>query len=410
MIKISQNKKNDIIENYACEYSKIASEYFENKNKVKKANARVMKNKDLRIALSNIIELYRKMYKQNVKKKKTKRIKLVDPEKLGNCEASTRLIKKLNEELFDSNYSQKYFIKSAEEIQDFCGDYYITNKDERKYFNVFVKQFFDWDKFRDKNAGLLEKIYTTLAVGVCPYCNRNYTSIFGENKKGNKIRPSLDHFFTKKEFPFLALNLWNLIPSCDYCNSKVKYDKEQSFKLENKRKVYIGAINPLLEGFGNNIRFKLTPKNDEPLKIYEAYYNFNQSSDYYNSFEITFYKKKVLAGDDCISYKSSISLFQLKDLYNAVHIKDAVDIAVKAYYYDNPAYWQSYKRILSSDEEKSKYGNISPLIFLKYLLFGRALDENEQINIPLSKLTCDIFNQFKTNSDSKDYEPLILND
>lgn len=59
------------------------------------------------------------------------------------------------------------------------------------------------------NISLLEN----LGVVVCPYCNRDYI-----NSRGNSFGANFDHFFDKDDFPFFALSLYNLIPSCATCN------------------------------------------------------------------------------------------------------------------------------------------------------------------------------------------------
>ena len=114
---------------------------------------------------------------------------------LQSINDSQRLFIILNKELIKNKKPELYFTKSPEDIREFCREYYINDENERLYFNTFIKQFFNWDTFRDNNGNLLEQIYRKLAVGVCPYCNRNYISIFGKKTKGGAIRPSLDHFF-----------------------------------------------------------------------------------------------------------------------------------------------------------------------------------------------------------------------
>ncbi len=71
-----------------------------------------------------------------------------------------------------------------------------------------------------------------LGVRTCLYCNRMYTLTV---KKGNtaedKItRPQFDHFLDKGENPLLALSIYNLIPSCNICNSTLKGSKKFTIK------------------------------------------------------------------------------------------------------------------------------------------------------------------------------------
>ena len=53
-------------------------------------------------------------------------------------------------------------------------------------------------------------------VTVCPYCNRQY--VFTVIPSKGRVRPQFDHYFPKKDYPYLALSLYNLIPSCSICN------------------------------------------------------------------------------------------------------------------------------------------------------------------------------------------------
>ncbi|MFH6942585.1 hypothetical protein [Flavobacterium sp. FlaQc-50] len=61
-----------------------------------------------------------------------------------------------------------------------------------------------------------------LDIPTCVYCNRIYTKTV-ISSSGKKItRPTFDHWFSKSNYPLLALSFYNLIPSCSVCNSGVK--------------------------------------------------------------------------------------------------------------------------------------------------------------------------------------------
>ena len=46
---------------------------------------------------------------------------------------------------------------------------------------------------------------------------------FQNEEKGKRaITPDLDHFYPKSKYPFLAVTLSNLIPSCLFCNQRAK--------------------------------------------------------------------------------------------------------------------------------------------------------------------------------------------
>lgn len=72
------------------------------------------------------------------------------------------------------------------------------------------------------------ELIKTLGTDICPYCGMNYiTSV--TKKNGNiKTTASLDHYLPEGKYPFLAMNIYNLIPSCRNCNSIFKYKAESA--------------------------------------------------------------------------------------------------------------------------------------------------------------------------------------
>jgi len=64
-----------------------------------------------------------------------------------------------------------------------------------------------------------------LEISTCYYCNIDYVNSYTTSgKKKNKF--TLDHYYDKATYPYLALSLYNLIPSCYTCNSKLKKNEE----------------------------------------------------------------------------------------------------------------------------------------------------------------------------------------
>lgn len=82
----------------------------------------------------------------------------------------------------------------------------------RSLFKVFVDELYGkLDK---------KKFVKNLNLRICPYYGRNY--IFNVDRKEKTIKPQIDHFLPKGQFPFLAISYYNLIPSCTVCNLDVK--------------------------------------------------------------------------------------------------------------------------------------------------------------------------------------------
>jgi len=114
----------------------------------------------------------------------------------------------------------------SQSLKDKYSDIYIINNSE---FNNLIEEiknikFF----FKDKYINLYDSIRNKLGeklqqeneIFLCPYCQRNYVNVIQENSI--TIKPDLDHFYPKAKYPFLAITLENLIPSCQVCNSRLK--------------------------------------------------------------------------------------------------------------------------------------------------------------------------------------------
>jgi len=147
-----------------------------------------------------------------------------------------------------------------------------------------------------------------LKIKVCPYCNRNYiTPIYSET---GKMRADLDHFFAKCRYPYLSISLFNLVPSCKYCNSSLKGIKEF---------IYEENFHPLDEIKANDLyRITYIPRNmscfwgEENLDIE---LNYNKSSEEW---------KKMQGNDD---------ILKIREVYQ--YHKDVVsNLLKKRYVYD----------------------------------------------------------------------------
>lgn len=96
-----------------------------------------------------------------------------------------------------------------------------------------VYKVFDYENFRDLNGvgengwggnPLMKELLKR--VRVCPYCNCDmvYAIELESSGKGKPpiVKSSFDHFLPRGRYPFLALCLYNMIPSCYRCNSQFK--------------------------------------------------------------------------------------------------------------------------------------------------------------------------------------------
>ena len=130
-----------------------------------------------------------------------------------------------------------------------------------------------------------------LEMKVCPYCNRNYIFNFLKANKKNATA-QLDHFFDKSSYPYLAICMYNLVPSCSTCNQRKSSKKVDIFY-------------PYLESFNESVKFKY-----DGIKCREEL--SNQELDFFDEKRVEFHLKPINNEE---KVKKHIEVFNLKPLY-----------------------------------------------------------------------------------------------
>lgn len=216
-------------------------------------------------------------------------------------------------------------------------------------FKKEVKKIFNYDKFvnleRKNNQKWNRHIFLyDRNIKTCPYCNRQYIT----NYLDYKSTADLDHFYSQDEYPYLALNIYNFIPSCQICN--------RNFKRNNDLK---DGIYPIKESFDNKAVFKLEFQNNNWL-IPKSINDFTIKLDNING---------------CTKIEKNIDIFKLNEVYKNSHndyIKNMLDTFEK--------YPDEYLKKIDS---LIKYESIKDLVLKPYMF---KIENNE----PLGKLTKDI--------------------
>jgi len=101
----------------------------------------------------------------------------------------------------------------------------LPNDDARSAFLESAKKVFNYDRFCAKTVHRWSayKLCEKARNSICPYCNQAFAfTVVGTT---TSYRPTLDHFYFKDNYPYLALSLYNLVPSCYVCNSSLKGTK-----------------------------------------------------------------------------------------------------------------------------------------------------------------------------------------
>jgi len=231
-------------------------------------------------------------------------------------------------------------------------------------FSNTIEQLKDlYGTFRDKwGVELIED----LKMDVCPFCNRNYIFKFQDSiKEEARILATLDHYYDKDSYPFLSVSFFNLIPSCNICNSKFKH-------IINFSK--IKHLHPYEDDFNKRAKFShfLKPINNE-----------NKNNTLFSKERIALTLTSI--DEEDIPTKNTISTFRLNDIYQE-HKNTVLELIQKREIYpdsyiDELAH--NYSGLFTNRED-----------LLRLITCGYVNDEDINKR-PLSKLIKDISEELK---------------
>ena len=231
-----------------------------------------------------------------------------------------------------------------------------------KYANLYG----EGKKIDEKETWSRHKLLSLMGIEVCPYCQRNYISSYEENNN-EKTTADLDHFYPKSLYPFLALSLYNFIPSCQICNSRFKGDKD------TRDSVYLYE-----EGFDElGVKFR-TSKEVISEILGERYSDFYVKIDYENL------KNK----EDGEKVKNSIENLGLDRVYKKSHNQYIQNLLYNIEKYPEN-YLENCVEMFESDVDKKKRLEE----YFKDIVkepYRKRIENGE----PLAKLTKDILEEF----------------
>lgn len=215
-------------------------------------------------------------------------------------------------------------------------------------------------------------------INVCPYCNREFISHYVGKDKIMKTTSDLDHFYSKSQYPFLAVSLYNFIPSCQICNSRFKIADDFYSKPH---------IHPYSEEFGENAKFKtnfytdtddVRIENNNKLEN-EDRYDISYLLGNSDNFKIEI-KPNNLESDIGGKIKNSIDTFHLDKLYN-FHKDYVRELIKKAIIYNESRIdelFTQYPELFKSREE------------VVQMVVSNYITVEDLGKRPLAKLTKDI--------------------
>ena len=231
------------------------------------------------------------------------------------------------------------------------------------YEEYLPDKLFNYEKLKNDNKKWSRhKLLSLMKIEVCPYCQRNYISSYGK-----KTTADLDHFYPKSLYPFLALSLYNFIPSCQVCNSRFKGYKDKDV-----------SVYPYKESFDElGVKFK-TSKEAICEILGEKDSNFSVKIDYEN-LEDEENKKKV---------ENSIGNLGLDRVYKKSHNQYIQDLLYTIEKYPEN-YLEACVEMFENDNDKKKQLEE----YFKDIVkepYRKRIENGE----PLAKLTKDILEEF----------------
>ena len=185
-----------------------------------------------------------------------------------------------------------------------------------------------------------------IGIRVCPYCNKNFIASSHDLE--------YDHYFLKKNYPYLNVSMMNLIPCCSTCN----HDKGE-WDVFSKAFTY-----PYVEEFGYDICFSVTK-------------NIMDRDDYY-SIEI-----KNNNGEKLPDY-----------IENEINKLATINIYSKQQYEIGKIFKKVYKRNIA---RKKSIENSFGIKVDDDEDFAEYLDKNNWPKIQFSKIKCDIIKMYSND-------------
>lgn len=241
----------------------------------------------------------------------------------------------------------------------------ISEKQRKKLSGFFSYKFFQNDDIR-------HELISSLGIQVCPYCNRQYITSWRDSKK-TRTTADIDHFYPKETYPLLALSLYNFIPSCNICNSRMKLNRTDEI------------VYPYEERFGDNAVFKVVSYDSKTEKIdyVESLHSLMGLKKSKINFKIEVNPNSIIAD----KIKNSIAMFHLEEIYES-HESYVRELLIKKRIYDDGAYLEMLSRQFSYifNEYGIKFSDSE----LDLFMYGYNWVNGEDPERPLSKLTYDI--------------------
>ena len=270
------------------------------------------------------------------------------------------------------------FVASPEALKDFVYEVernWYQNFSEvpvlYKSVNDTLRDIFNYENFasrkgQGKKGGGIPLLRTVLKyLRYCPYCNADMVYTIKCDDNGKSYKSAFDHFYPRSRYPFLGLSLYNLIPSCDRCNSK--------FKL-NKYKETLETFHPCIDDVDSETHFILIGLTNE----------MRQGVEDTDALKIRLVPRSTSANNVEVSLKNYQTLYRINDVYGQLY----QDVAVQTLHIGEVIN-ESYR-----EEIKAHFLNVGICADPVKIILGAPLKRKEINKYHVAKLKLDLLEQY----------------
>lgn len=196
-------------------------------------------------------------------------------------------------------------------------------------------------------------------INTCFYCNKAYINAYEVEHDRKKQQFDIDHFIAKIDCPLFTLSLYNFVPSCQICNSRIKQAGNYFADCDSEE---LEMLFPTSENYSyeNVLRFRIVPNRGLYTENNKRFDYFSEMKD---SFSIEFEKLEKEKGD---LYEKEANGFDIIRRYD-YHKKEFLNYIDKKRKYP-PSYFVSLARIRGVDESAD----------LKEAIFDDSFRNNEK--------------------------------
>lgn len=181
-----------------------------------------------------------------------------------------------------------------------------------------LQEIFNYNKYSKLIALFFVKYNTEFDITSCFYCETAYINVFPD-KANNRRTFDLDHFFPNKESPLTVLSLFNFVPCCQICNSRIKgrnkFEKFYNIDNNSRKDFVLRNLSPCspFYNYGESVNIKVLPKKKSMNETWHYVLSFSENIENY---EIEF-----INNDKNECYARVTNAFKLKERYNYINNK-----------------------------------------------------------------------------------------